>query len=43
MRKRREIDSKGFSIVDFKKPVLTIGGEKDGLTRISRIAESFWS
>jgi hypothetical protein len=41
-RDQRSIDSDGTSKYDYKVPTLTIGGTKDGLMRISRVAESFW-
>ena len=41
-REHRSIQSDGTSFYDYPVPTLTIGGTKDGLMRISRIAESFW-
>lgn len=43
LRKQREIQDDGkTSFKGFDIPVLTLVGEKDGLLRISRGAESFW-
>ena len=41
-RDHRQINSDGTSHYDYKVPTLTIGGTKDGLMRVSRVAESFW-
>lgn len=41
-RDKRSINDDGTSIYNYKVPTLTIGGTKDGLMRISRMAESFW-
>lgn len=41
-RDHRAINKDGTSHYDFKVPTLTIGGTKDGLMRVSRVAESFW-
>lgn len=41
-RDHREINSDGTSKFDYNVPTLTLGGTKDGMMRISRIAESFW-
>ena len=43
LRSTRSIDSdEGTSVYDYATPTLTIGGSKDGLMRITRVAESFW-
>jgi len=41
-RGTREIQADGTSHFNFGTPTLTLGGTKDGLMRISRVAESFW-
>ncbi len=41
-REHRSIQPDGTTFFDYPVPTLTIGGTKDGLMRISRIAESFW-
>jgi len=41
-RDHRSIQPDGTSKFNYKVPTLTIGGTKDGLMRISRVAESFW-
>ena len=41
-RDQRSINADGTSHYDYKVPTLTIGGTKDGLMRVSRVAESFW-
>ncbi len=41
-RDNRSINKDGTSQYNYKVPTLTIGGTKDGLMRISRVAESFW-
>lgn len=41
-RDTRKIQADGSSHYNFDVPTLTLGGTKDGLMRISRIAESFW-
>jgi hypothetical protein len=41
-RDNRSIQSDGTSKYNYNVPTLTIGGTKDGLMRISRVAESFW-
>ena len=43
LRNQREITDEGKTkFKDHNTPVLTLVGEKDGLMRISRGAESFW-
>lgn len=41
-RDQRSINDDGTTQYDYNVPTLTIGGTKDGLMRISRVAESFW-
>jgi len=41
-RDQRSINADGTSHYDYTVPTLTIGGTKDGLMRVSRVAESFW-
>ena len=43
LRDRRSIDKdEGTTVYDYTMPTLTIGGSKDGLMRVSRVAESYW-
>ena len=43
LRDRRSIqESDGTTLYDYQTPTLTIGGTKDGLMRITRVAESYW-
>lgn len=42
LRDNRSITDQGESEFDYQVPTLTIGGTKDGLLRISRVAESYW-
>lgn len=42
MRKYVSIEENGKSKIDFPVKVLTIGGTKDGLFRVSRMAEYFY-
>ena len=43
LRSTRSIDeAEGTSVYDYSTPTLTIGGSKDGLMRITRVAESYW-
>merc|ERR1719285_1569126 len=41
-RDKRKIQKNGTSHYNYDVPTLTIGGTKDGLMRISRVAEAFW-
>lgn len=41
-RDLRSINSSGTSHFSYPLPVLTVGGTRDGIMRISRIAESYW-
>lgn len=43
LRDRRSLSKDdGTTHFDYKTPTLTIGGSKDGLMRITRVAESYW-
>lgn len=43
LRDRRSIqDSDGSTLFDYHTPTLTLGGTKDGLMRITRVAESYY-
>ena len=43
LRSTRSIDKdSGSTVYDYSHPTLTIGGSKDGLMRITRVAESYW-
>ena len=42
LRKTRDIQQDGTTLFDYPTPTLTIGGTKDGLMRITRIAESYY-
>lgn len=42
MRDRRSIQEDGTTLFDYFVPTLTLGGTRDGLFRVTRIAESFW-
>ena len=43
LRDRRSVQSTdGTSLYDYTTPTLTIGGTKDGLMRITRVAESYY-
>ena len=43
LRDTREVQSDdGSTLYDYSVPTLTIGGSKDGLMRVSRVAESYW-
>lgn len=39
---RKVQESDGTTLYDYSTPTLTLGGSKDGLMRISRVAESYW-
>jgi len=41
-RDKRSIDTDGTTVFDYGVPTMAIGGSKDGLMRMSRVAESFW-
>ena len=41
-REHHSIQADGTTWFDYPVPTLTIGGTKDGMMRISRIAEAFW-
>lgn len=42
LRDSHSINDDGTSHIDYPVPTLTLGGTKDGLMRVSRLAESFW-
>lgn len=42
LRDNRTINKDGTTAYDFNVPTLTIGGTRDGLMRVSRVAESYW-
>lgn len=42
LRDKREIKEDGSSRFDYETPTLSIGGTKDGLMRVTRIAETYW-
>lgn len=43
LRDRRSISADdGTSFYNYDTPTLTIGGSKDGLMRVTRVAESYW-
>lgn len=35
-------ETDGSTLYDYETPTLTLGGTKDGLMRVTRVAESFW-
>lgn len=41
-RDRKEIMNDGHTNIKFNTPTMTIGGTKDGLMRITRVAEAYW-
>jgi len=42
LRDKRSIQEDGTTLFNITTPTLTLGGTKDGLMRITRIAESYW-
>lgn len=42
LRGLRSINDYGTSHYDYDVPTLTLGGTKDGLVRVSRLAEEYW-
>ena len=42
LRNNHSINDDGFTKWDYDVPTLTLAGTKDGLLRISRIAEAYW-
>mmetsp|Transcript_6869 Transcript_6869/g.9062 ORF Transcript_6869/g.9062 Transcript_6869/m.9062 type:complete len:323 (-) Transcript_6869:447-1415(-) len=42
LRQYRSIQTDGTTLFDFPTSTLTIGGTKDGVTRITRVAEAYW-
>ena len=41
-RDRRHIQKDGSTLYDYFVPTLTLGGTRDGLFRVTRVAESYW-
>jgi hypothetical protein len=41
-RDQRSIDKDGTTVFDYGVPTMALTGSKDGLLRISRVAESYW-
>jgi hypothetical protein len=41
-REKHSINKNGTTHWDYQTPTMSIGGTKDGLMRVSRMAESFW-
>lgn len=42
LRDTRAITESGNTAFDYDVPTLTLAGDKDGLLRITRAAESYW-
>ena len=42
LRGKYSINESGTTHFDFEVPTLAIGGTRDGLMRISRVAEAYW-
>jgi len=42
LRNKRKINDDGSSHFDYDVPTLTLGGTKDGLMRVTRLAEAYW-
>lgn len=42
LRDTRFVHTNGKSLYDFPIPTIQIGGTRDGLMRISRVAEEYW-
>ena len=42
MRDKRTLKDDGTTHFDYDVPTLTLGGTKDGLMRVSRLAEAYW-
>ena len=42
LRDYRSINDDGTTHFDYNVPTLTLGGTKDGLMRVTRLAESYW-
>ena len=42
LRTNRKINDDGTSHFDYDVPTLTLGGTKDGLMRVTRLAEAYW-
>ena len=42
LRGSRDINADGTSHIDYDVPTLTLGGTKDGMMRVTRLAEAYW-
>jgi len=42
LRDKHSITDDGYSLFDYQVPTLTLGGTKDGLMRVTRLAEAYW-
>jgi len=42
LRDNHSINDDGTTHFDYEIPTLTLGGTKDGLMRVSRLAEAYW-
>lgn len=42
LRDTHSINDDGTTHFDYPVPTLTLGGTKDGLMRVSRLAEAYW-
>ena len=42
LRDKHSITDDGHSLFDYQVPTLTLGGTKDGLMRVTRLAEAYW-
>lgn len=42
LRDTRKINDDGTTHFNYTVPTLTLGGTKDGLMRVSRLAEAYW-
>lgn len=41
-REKHSINPDGTTHWNYQTPTMSVGGTKDGLMRVSRMAESFW-
>ena len=42
LRDNHKINDDGTTNFDYDVPTLTLGGTKDGLLRVTRLAEAYW-
>ena len=42
LRNNRKINDDGTSHMDYDVPTLTLAGTKDGMSRVTRVAEAYW-